>query len=136
MQNRLFLGMCALNLVFSYVVCRIIASMNQHFWTERYVFAALGTFWLFLAICYSRRGRLAQVAMLVWLSITVLSAFTIVKAREMETTLYMDATYQVLEQVRGEGTVLYNYDTYDVLYGAHLREQEFVFIDDFDWGGL
>ncbi len=132
-QERLFLGMCALNLIFSYVVCRIIASMNQHFWTERYIFAALGTFWLFLAICYSRRGRPAQLALLAWLCVTVLSAFTIVKAKEMDTNVYMDETYRVLEQVRGEETVLYNYDTYDVLYGAHLREQEFIFIDDFDW---
>lgn len=132
-QDRLFFGMCALNLVFSYVVCRIIASMNQHFWTERYVFAALGTFWLFLALCYSRKSRPAQAAMLVWLGITGLSAFTIVRARELETNVYMDETYRVLEQVRGEELLLYNYDTYDVLYGAHLREQEFVFIDDFNW---
>lgn len=132
-QDKLFLGMCALNLLFSYVVCRTIASMNQHFWNDRYVFSALGTFWLFLVIIYSQRGRVIVCTATVWLSIMVLSSFVINVSMELGTNAYMNETYEVLEQVREEEIILYNYDTYDVLYSSHLREQQFVDIDDFDW---
>ncbi len=132
-RDKLFLGMCVFNLPFSYVACKAIASMNRHFWADRYVFAALGTIWLFIILMYVRRGRLVVCALTMWLSVTVLSSFTINKAMELGTNAYMADTYKTLEQVREEEVILYNYDTFEVLYGAHLREQEFVYINDFDW---
>lgn len=135
-QELLFLVMCAANILFTYIGCRVIASINVHFWDNRYVFSAMGLFWLFLVIIYSRRGRIVFCAFALWLGIMSMSAFVIQKAKDSGTNAYMDATYKVLEQVMGEEQILYNYDTYQVLYGAHLREQEFIFIDDLDWESM
>lgn len=132
-QDKLFLAMCATNIIFTYIVSCLIASMNEHFFDNRYVYGALGLFWLFLSIIYTKHGNKIFCAYSVWLIVMVLSSFVVQKARELGTVVYMDSTYKLLEPVRLEKKVIYDYVTYDVLFGAHLPEQEFVFIDDVDF---
>ena len=135
-QERLFLLMCATIVIFTYVISRLIASMNQHFFDNRYIFGALALFWLFLSIAYSKCGTNVFATYTVWLAIMVLSSFVIQKSKELGTVDYMEATYQLLEPVRAEETVIYDYDTYEVLYGAHMPEQKFIYIDDVDFENL
>lgn len=129
-KEKLFLGFCVVNSILSYVVCRLIASLNEHFWDNRYVFAAIGMFWLFLSVMYARGNKKVFLSYTVWLSIMVASAFVIQKAEELGTVEYITETDELLEQVRDETTVIYDFEKYDVLYGAHLTEQEFVWFDD------
>lgn len=135
-QEILFLVMCAINIVLSYVGCRLVTSATARFWDNRYVFAALGLFWLFLLIVSCNRGKALFCSMTLWIAVMVASAFVIQMTKEVGANAYVEDAYKVLEQVRDEDMLLYNYDTYDVLYGAHLREQEFVFIDDVNWESL
>ncbi len=140
-EDMLFLSMCAGNLFLSYVLCRLIATASEHFWDDRYVFAALGGFWLFLAVIYSyRTGEeeppASSYPFAIWLAVLALSSFGVQRAELLDNNSYIDDTYAVLEQVRGEKQLLYNYDTFQVLYGSHLREAEFVYIDDVDWEAL
>lgn len=135
-QDRLFLAMCALNLIFTYVVSRLIVSMNEHFYDNRYVYGALGLFWLFLSITYSKQGNGVFYAYGLWLTVMVLSSFVVQKAKELGTVDYMNATYELIEPLRSEEKVIYDYVTYDVLYGAHLPEQNFLFIEDVDFDKL
>ena len=135
-QEILFLVMCATNVVFSYMGCRLVTSATARFWDNRYIFAALGLFWLFLLIVSCNRGKALFGSMAIWMAVLAASAFVIQMAKEIGADAYVDDAYEVLEQVREEEVLLYNYDTYDVLYSAHLREQEFIFIDDVEWESL
>lgn len=135
-QEKLFMTMCASIFFFTYIVSRLIASMNGHFWDNRYVFAAMGTFWLFLSIIYTRQGTKVFCTYSICLAVVAASAFVVQKANELGTVAYLTDTYRVLEPVREEKTVIYDYDTYQVLYGAHLPEQEFVFYDEVDFSKL
>lgn len=132
-QKRMFLALCATNMLLVYLISGLIASMNNHFWDNRYAFGALALFWLFIVITYSEKGRMTSCALAVCLGVIVLSAYTIQKSRELGTNAYLDDTYEILEQVRQEEVILYNFPTYHVLYGAHLPEQDFIWIDDMDW---
>ncbi len=135
-REKLFLGMCALNFVLSYAVSRLIASLNGHFWDNRYVFPALALWWLFVCVMLIRQGNVVFCAYGVWAFIMVASSFTIQKSMELGTVGYMQETYKLLEPVRQEKTVIYDYNTFDVLYGAHLPNQELVFYDDVDFDVL
>lgn len=135
-QERLFLIMCGLNFPISYLGCRLIASMNEHFWDNRYVFAALGFFWLFLSIVYVKSARVNFYTYSIWIAIICASSFMIMRGKELGTVAYMENTYKVLEPVRNEKYVIYDYNTFHVLYGAHLREQEFIFFDEVDFDEL
>lgn len=132
-KKRLFLEMLVANLLLSYVIISIIASVNTHFMDNRYVFAALGTFWLFVVIIFSERGRMVSCMLVTSLSIFVLSSYNVQMAVELGTNNYIGETYNVLEQIREEEAILYNFPTYHILYGAHLPEQDFVWIEDMDW---
>ncbi len=133
-KKRLFLAVCATNLLLSYVVVAILASGNSHFLDNRYVFAALGSFWLFVVIVFTEKGRLVSCLLTVCLAVWGLSAYTIQKGVELGTNHYMGQTLEQLEQVKEEDVILYNFPTYHIVYGAHLPEQEFIWVEDMDWG--
>lgn len=132
-KEKLFLVMCAGNMFLSYLVIALLASTNTHFITGRYVFAALGIFWLFMIIILVRNDRLVACVLTLNLTLYVWAAYTIQKSTELDTNTYLYDTYAVLEQVQDEEVVLYNFPTYHILYGAHLPEQQFVWIYDMDW---
>lgn len=132
-KKRLFLEMCATNLLLSYVVIAILASGNSHFLDNRYVFASLGTFWLFVVIVFSEKGKMVSCMLAACLTIFGLSAYTIQKGVELGTNHYMGETIRLLEQVKEEDYILYNFPTYHIVYGAHLPEQEFIWVEDMDW---
>ena len=131
--ERLFLGFGSVIFPVSYILCRIIASANQHFWDNRYVFAALGIFWLFIIVLYMQKGRLIFCLTCIFAIITVLSAYRIEWGREIGTNGYLNDTYQVLAQTGEERVMLFNYTSYDVLYEAHLPGVKFYDIDEFEW---
>lgn len=132
-KKSLFLILCATNLLISYVTVVILASGNSHFLDNRYVFAALGTFWLFVVIMFTERGKLVSCALAVFLGVWGLSSYTIQKSVELGTNYYMAETKQLLQQVSEEEEILYNFPTYHIVYGAHLPEQEFIWVEDMDW---
>uniref|UniRef100_UPI0040567B40 glycosyltransferase family 39 protein n=1 Tax=Acetatifactor sp. TaxID=1872090 RepID=UPI0040567B40 len=132
-KNRMFLILCATNLLISYVIIALIASSNTHFFDNRYIYATLGLFWLFVIIMFSQKGKLVFCLLTVNLMISVLSAYTIQNSVEVETGIYVDNSYSVLEQVKEEDIILYNFSTFHILYGAHLLEQEFVAQEEMDW---
>ena len=132
-KEKLFLFMCAINMILSYIIIGLLASTNTHFITGRYVFAALGLIWLFMIVIVVRCGRVAVCAFVLNLTIYVLSAYTVHKSTELGTNTYLNDAYRVLEQVQQEEIIMYNFPTYHILYGVHLPEQDFVWIYDMDW---
>lgn len=132
-EQKLFLIMCGMNSFLSYTFCVLVASLNSHFWDNRYIYGSITMLWLFIFICITRWQKAAFYSLSCWLVIMVLSSYRIQTAKELGTNGYVDAAYAVLEQVKDEDVIIYNYPTYQVLYGAHLPDKEFVFIDDVDF---
>ena len=132
-KKGLFLGMCATNLLVSYVAIALLASTNKHFFDNRYIFSALAMIWLFVVILFADRGRLVSCFLFLNLTILVLSSYTIQRSKEQEKDAYIENTYATLEQLRGENTILYGFPTFHILYGAHLQEQEFVSLEEINW---
>ena len=129
----LFLFMCGLAWFMTYVICLLIASMSRHFWTDRYVFGIFGLMWLFIIIVIGRNCKAAFYSMAVWLFVMVMSAFVIQRQTELGTVEYIDQSYQVLEQIRDETQLLFNYPTYDMVWSFHMPDKEFIYIDDIDF---
>lgn len=129
----LFLLLCGLAWFVTYVICLLIASMSRHFWTDRYVFGILGLLWLFMIIAVVRHCRAAFYSLAVWLFVMVMSAFMIQRQVELGTVEYIDQSYQVLEQVRDETQLLFNFPTYDMVWSFHMPDKEFIYIDDVDF---
>ena len=136
LSEKMFLGMCVSNLWISYLLCRVVSSFSQHFWADRYILAAAGVTWLFLAIIFSRQGWKTYLACGVWLACMCWSSFGGVRHIELGTVDYLNDTYRILEQVRGEKQMIYNYETYDTLYSAHLPDQEFLWYSQVDFDSL
>lgn len=132
-RNRMFLAMCFANLPISYILIALVASSNEHFFDNRYIYASLGIFWLFVMILFSQKGKLISCFMAIYLMISVLSSYTIQNSVEVATGVYIDNAYSLLEQVRDEKIVLYNFPTFHILYGAHLPDKEFVMLDEMEW---
>ena len=131
-EKLLFQIMCAANWAISYLLCLVIASMSEHFWDDRYIYGSLGLFWLFLFISIIEQKKETFYGLAVWLTIMVLSSFTIQKSRELGTIEYVNAAHEVLKQVEDEETLLYNFPTYNVLWEYHVPGKEFIYIDDID----
>lgn len=132
LRNKIFLIMCATNWIVTYIFCLLIAARSAHFWDNRYIYGSIGIMWLFIIICIIRQSKFSFYSLACWMVIMVLSAFTIQKARELGTVDYINAAHEVLRQVADEKVLLYNYNSYDVLYAYHLPDKEFIFIDDLD----
>lgn len=125
-----------------------LASRMGHFWHNRYLVDTLLFFWLFLFIVLSRRHLVTWFCGMVWLAVYALSSYTVMQATELNTVPWTRHAGEVLEQVQGEGKLVYNYGTFDVLYEYYLPNAEFVWIEDVDlsewgdtfyvvaWGGL
>ncbi|MCM1046735.1 MAG: hypothetical protein NC417_14620, partial [Candidatus Gastranaerophilales bacterium] len=69
-------------------------------------------------------------AAIVWLGISVMSSYTVVQAAEMGTIPWTQHARQLLDQVQEEEKVVYNFETYDVLYQYWLPNVEFVWYQD------
>lgn len=131
--KRFFQTMCAVCLIISYFLCLLIASMSEHFWTDRYVYGALGLFWLFLFIRLIQQKKEAFYGLAIWLAMMVCSSFMGQKNVELGTVEYIQASHEILKQVDNETVMLYNFPTYNVLWEFHTPGKEYIYIDDIDF---
>ena len=132
-EELLFQVMCAVNCAISYLLCLFIASMSEHFWDDRYIYGSFGLFWLFMFISLIQQKKETFYGLAVWLTIMVLSSYTIQKSRELGTVEYVNAAHEVLKQVEDEEVLLYNFPTYNVLWEFHTPGKEYIYIDDIDF---
>ena len=130
--DLLFQIMCATNLIISYFICLLIASMSEHFWDNRYIYGALGLFWLFIFIRLLQQKKGTFWGLLVWLLMIVIASFNNQKNIELGTNSYISASHEVLKQVETEKVMLYNFPTYNVVWEFHTPGKEYIYIDDVD----
>ena len=132
-QQRGFLILTASILVLTDILCMIVAGGLGHFWSNRYIVDALIFVWIFMAIIWANSGLASWCCMMVWLTISVLSSYTLVKAGELNTIPWVSHAKGVLEQVQDEDQIVYSMVTYDIFYKYYVPNAEFVWYEDVDF---
>lgn len=138
-KERAFIALTGMLFFVSYIVCVSFASRMGHFWHNRYLVDVLLFVWLLLIIFISKKGMIVWGVSMIWLGISVLSSYTVIRAQELETVPWTDEAKQLLEQVPelskqmpDKKQVVYDYITYDMLYQYWLPNAEFVWYEDVD----
>ena len=135
-SDKSFMGLAAAIFPISFVMGYFLSLNMNHFWHNRYLLAALIFVWIFIAIIYGKQNLKVWSSFCVWLVIMSLSSYTVVKAEEFETIPYVADAQQKLECVQEEEYIIYNYETYDVMYEYYLPNAEFIWIDDVDFANM
>lgn len=131
-----FLALTAVIYPGTWLICWAISQKMNHFWDNRYMIDALLFAWIFVILIYSSRELITWICLCVWLGILCLSSYGITYAKEMETVPYIQEAQQILVQVPENAEVIYNYDTYDMLYRYYLPTAEFLWYEDVDFSQL
>ena len=120
----------------TWVMCYLVSNNMNHFWHNRYLLPALLYIWFFVTILYSKQNFKVWCCFLVWLGISVLSSYVVVKSAEDATISYIEDTQRKLECVQEEEIVIYNFPSYNVIYEYYVPDAEFIWIEDVDFSGI
>lgn len=138
-KERAFIALTGMLFFVSYIICVLLASRMGHFWHYRYLVDVLLFVWLFLIIFISKKGMIVWGVSMIWLGISVLSSYTVVRTQELETVPWTDEAKQLLkqvpelsEQMPEKKQVVYDYITFDMLYQYWLPNAEFIWYEDVD----
>lgn len=132
-KKRIYIALSGVLFIASYEVCVLFASRMGHFWDNRYLVDVLLFVWLFIIIFISQRGVIVWGFSVIWLGISVLSSYTIMQARELNTVPWTEQAKQILAQAQDEEKIVYNFTSYDMLYQYWLPNAEFIWYEDVDF---
>lgn len=132
-KERSFLVLSGTMFFLSLGACALLMAKINHFWTNRYLVDTLLYLWLFILIILARKSLFTWAVGMVWLSIMVLSSYTVMRATEFNTIPWINHTKEVLAQVQDEDKIIYTFPTYDVIYEYYVPNAEFIWYEDVDF---
>ena len=131
-NEKSFIVMLYINIVFCWFFSQWLGSLNGHFFTPRYVIYCLVFTWLLFAIIFERTGAWAYIAFSLWTLELSFSSYLVERSWEYDTTPLMPHTMEFIsENIDADAVMVYDFDrNFDIIYRYYMPGHEYVYFED------